>query len=160
MHAMWKPKKFKAIYLLATLYVFTLTLPSAISVYWAFGDALLDHANALSLLPKSGFRDLAVVLMLIHQVWKSTFHYIFCCSMLNIHGKAYDSLEIWNGCSSLPSGSHAPPYTLCGRRWSECTIQRALSSVHWPGSQWWFPYGSLQSFSPSSALSTLQSELC
>lgn len=67
MHAMWKPKKFKAIYLLATLYVFTLTLPSAISVYWAFGDTLLDHANALSLLPKSGFRDLAVVLMLIHQ---------------------------------------------------------------------------------------------
>lgn len=61
------PKKFKAIYLLATLYVFTLTLPSAISVYWAYGDTLLEHANALSLLPKTGFRDLAVVLMLIHQ---------------------------------------------------------------------------------------------
>eukprot|EP00249_Psilotum_nudum_P012852 c24007_g1_i1 orf=582-2012(-) len=67
MHAMWKPRKFKSIYLLATLYVFSLTLPSAISVYWAFGDLLLDHSNAFSLLPKSGARDLAVVLMLIHQ---------------------------------------------------------------------------------------------
>ncbi|KAI0519047.1 hypothetical protein KFK09_006487 [Dendrobium nobile] len=67
MHAMWKPQKFKYIYLLATLYVFTLTLPSAAAMYWAFGDRLLDHANAFSLLPKTGWRDGAVVLMLIHQ---------------------------------------------------------------------------------------------
>ncbi|KAF7825555.1 auxin transporter-like protein 2 [Senna tora] len=67
MHAMWKPKKFKFIYLLATLYVFTLTLPSAAAVYWAFGDRLLDHSNAFSLLPKTRFRDAAVILMLIHQ---------------------------------------------------------------------------------------------
>ncbi|GAB2288390.1 Auxin transporter-like protein 4 [Dionaea muscipula] len=67
MHAMWKPQKFKYIYLLATLYVFTLTIPSAASVYWAFGDQLLNHANAFSLLPRSGFRDAAVILMLIHQ---------------------------------------------------------------------------------------------
>lgn len=68
MHAMWKPQKFKYIYLYATLYVFTLTLPSAAAVYWAFGDQLLDHANAFSLLPRNGFRDTAVILMLIHQV--------------------------------------------------------------------------------------------
>ncbi|KAH7514606.1 hypothetical protein FEM48_Zijuj11G0107200 [Ziziphus jujuba var. spinosa] len=67
MHAMWKPQKFKYIYLIATLYVFTLTLPSASAVYWAFGDQLLDHSNAFSLLPKSRFRDAAVILMLIHQ---------------------------------------------------------------------------------------------
>ncbi|GMH13536.1 hypothetical protein Nepgr_015377 [Nepenthes gracilis] len=67
MHAMWKPQKFKAIYLLATLYVLTLTLPSAAAVYWAFGDMLLTHSNAFSLLPKSPFRDMAVILMLIHQ---------------------------------------------------------------------------------------------
>lgn len=67
MHAMWKPQKFKAIYLLATIYVLTLTLPSASAVYWAFGDLLLDHSNAFSLLPKSHFRDMAVILMLIHQ---------------------------------------------------------------------------------------------
>ncbi|XP_010534639.1 PREDICTED: auxin transporter-like protein 3 [Tarenaya hassleriana] len=64
---MWKPKKFKLIYLLATIYVWTLTLPSASAVYWAFGDLLLTHSNALSLLPRTGFRDTAVILMLIHQ---------------------------------------------------------------------------------------------
>ncbi|RCV37244.1 hypothetical protein SEVIR_8G047900v4 [Setaria viridis] len=67
MHAMWKPQKFKLIYLAATLYVLTLTIPSASAVYWAFGDTLLDHSNAISLLPRSGFRDAAVVLMLVHQ---------------------------------------------------------------------------------------------
>ncbi|OIW01199.1 hypothetical protein TanjilG_10360 [Lupinus angustifolius] len=67
MHAMWKPQKFKYIYLMATLYVFTLTLPSSAAVYWAFGDELLNHSNAFSLLPKNGFRDAAVILMLIHQ---------------------------------------------------------------------------------------------
>ena len=68
MHAMWKPLKFKLIYLIATLYVLTLTLPSASAVYWAFGDALLTHSNALALLPRTAFRDTAVILMLIHQV--------------------------------------------------------------------------------------------
>uniref|UniRef100_A0A6V7QXJ3 Amino acid transporter transmembrane domain-containing protein n=1 Tax=Ananas comosus var. bracteatus TaxID=296719 RepID=A0A6V7QXJ3_ANACO len=67
MHAMWKPQKFKLVYLFATLYVLTLTLPSAASMYWAFGDMLLNHSNAFALLPKSGFRDTAVILMLIHQ---------------------------------------------------------------------------------------------
>ncbi|XVF65746.1 hypothetical protein PTKIN_Ptkin09bG0274700 [Pterospermum kingtungense] len=67
MHAMWKPQKFKYVYLLATLYVFTLTIPSAASVYWAFGDQLLSHSNAFSLLPRSAWRDVAVILMLIHQ---------------------------------------------------------------------------------------------
>ncbi|GFY82093.1 transmembrane amino acid transporter family protein [Actinidia rufa] len=67
MHAMWKPQRFKYIYLFATFYVFTLTIPSASAVYWAFGDQLLNHANAFSLLPRTGFRDAAVILMLIHQ---------------------------------------------------------------------------------------------
>ncbi|MFQ6623299.1 hypothetical protein Gotur_002992 [Gossypium turneri] len=39
----------------------------AAAVYWAFGDELLNHSNAFSLLPKNGFRDAAVILMLIHQ---------------------------------------------------------------------------------------------
>ena len=53
MHAMWKPAKFKYIYLLATLYVFTLTLPSASAMYWAYGDELLTHANAFALLQRT-----------------------------------------------------------------------------------------------------------
>jgi len=81
MHAMWKPQKFKYIYLLATLYVFTLTIPSAAAVYWAFGDELLNHSNAFSLLPKNGFRDAAVILMLIHQVNK------FLCKPWFLKGK-------------------------------------------------------------------------
>ncbi|EFJ18760.1 hypothetical protein SELMODRAFT_112710 [Selaginella moellendorffii] len=67
MHAMWKPSKFKSVYLFSTLYVLTLTIPSATAVYWAFGDELLHNGNALALLPKNVFRDLAVVLMLLHQ---------------------------------------------------------------------------------------------
>jgi auxin influx carrier (AUX1 LAX family) len=47
--------------------VFTLTLPSAAAMYWAFGDQLLTHSNAFSLLPRTGWRDAAVILMLIHQ---------------------------------------------------------------------------------------------
>lgn len=69
MHAMWKPQKFKLTYLMATIYVLTLTLPSASAVYWAFGDVLLNHANAFGLFPRTGFRDTAVILMLIHQVF-------------------------------------------------------------------------------------------
>lgn len=68
MHAMHRPVKFKYVYLFATLYIFTLTIPSSMAVYWAFGDALLENANALQLLPKSPARDVAVILMLIHQV--------------------------------------------------------------------------------------------
>ena len=68
MHAMYKPAKFKNVFVLATLYVFTLTIPSAIAVYWAFGDTLLKNANSLALLPRDVARDIAVILMLIHQV--------------------------------------------------------------------------------------------
>lgn len=67
MHAMWKPRKFKLVYLMATLFVFTLTIPSAGAMYWAFGDQLLTHSNAFSMLPRTPFRDAAVLLMLIHQ---------------------------------------------------------------------------------------------
>ena len=80
MHAMWQPRKFKSIYFLATLYVFTLTIPSAVAVYWSFGDQLLDHSNAFSLLPKNVFRDAAVILMLIHQV-KPKSNLSFCCAL-------------------------------------------------------------------------------
>ncbi|GJV34220.1 auxin transporter-like protein 2 [Tanacetum coccineum] len=47
---MWKPQKFRAIYVWATAYVLALTFPSAAAVYWAFGDSLLDQSNAFALL--------------------------------------------------------------------------------------------------------------
>ncbi|GAV84120.1 Aa_trans domain-containing protein, partial [Cephalotus follicularis] len=64
MHAMWKPQKFKLTYLVATLNLLTLTLPSASAVYRAFGDLLLPHSNALALLPSTQFRCTAEVLQL------------------------------------------------------------------------------------------------
>ncbi|KAF8410432.1 hypothetical protein HHK36_002961 [Tetracentron sinense] len=87
MHAMWKPQKFKAIYLLATLYVLTLTLPSAVAVYWAFGDMLLNHANAFALLPRSPFRDMAVFITFgfactpLYFVWEKAIGLHECKSM-------------------------------------------------------------------------------
>ncbi len=67
MHAMMAPSKFSLVYLLSSMYVFTLTLPNTISVYWAHGDSLLTHTNALSVLPASPLRSTAVVLMVAHQ---------------------------------------------------------------------------------------------
>lgn len=75
MHAMDKPMKFKYVFVYATLYVFTLTIPSALAVYWAFGDTLLKHSNSLSLLPKTVARDVAVLLMLMHQVLYTSLNY-------------------------------------------------------------------------------------
>ncbi|KAJ6412705.1 hypothetical protein OIU84_005701 [Salix udensis] len=74
MHAMWKPQKFKLIYLIATLYVLTLTLPSASAVYWAFGDLLLTHSNALSLLPRNGIQRCccrAHAHPSVHNIWRA-----------------------------------------------------------------------------------------
>ncbi|KAJ7286678.1 hypothetical protein O6H91_01G084900 [Diphasiastrum complanatum] len=67
MHAMWKPKKYKVVYLNAVLYVFTLTIPSASAMYWTFGDDLLNNANAFFFLPKTKFLNAAAVAMLIHE---------------------------------------------------------------------------------------------
>lgn len=114
MHAMWKPQKFKYIYLLATLYVFTLTLPSSAAVYWAFGDELLNHSNAFSLLPKTRWRDAAVILMLIHQVKLPCYplllynHVMQITSCLHFYWVLFDSL--------LHLDSHVRRCILCGRR--------------------------------------------
>ncbi|KAJ7298168.1 hypothetical protein O6H91_Y013100 [Diphasiastrum complanatum] len=67
-HAMWKPRKYKVMYTYAILYIFSLTIPSASTMYWAFGDSLLTITNAFAFLPKTKFRDAAVCVMLIHQI--------------------------------------------------------------------------------------------
>lgn len=76
-----KPMKFKYVFVYATLYVFALTIPSALAVYWAFGDTLLKQSNSLSLLPKTVARDVAVILMLIHQVLQ-LFNYNFILELV------------------------------------------------------------------------------
>lgn len=67
MHAMWKPRSYKYVYVAAVLYVLTITLPHSLTVYWAFGDKLLTHSNAFSIFPKSIARDIGLVFMIIHQ---------------------------------------------------------------------------------------------
>ncbi|EFJ35797.1 hypothetical protein SELMODRAFT_165549 [Selaginella moellendorffii] len=65
--AMKKPEKFKTVYFYCSAYILTLTLPSAIAVYWAFGDSMAHHAYSIVVLPDSMFRVTAIVLMLVHQ---------------------------------------------------------------------------------------------
>ncbi|EFJ07500.1 hypothetical protein SELMODRAFT_133400 [Selaginella moellendorffii] len=68
MDAMWEPKKFKSVYVYAIAYVLLiLVIPSAVTVYLRFGDKMLINPNAFAVLPKTKFRDAAVILMVIHQ---------------------------------------------------------------------------------------------
>ncbi|KAJ7526716.1 hypothetical protein O6H91_16G019600 [Diphasiastrum complanatum] len=67
MHAMWKPVKYKYVYVLNCLYVLTITMPHSVAVYWAYGDELLQHSNAFAVLPKSAFRNIGLVFMIVHQ---------------------------------------------------------------------------------------------
>ncbi|KAJ7298217.1 hypothetical protein O6H91_Y009700 [Diphasiastrum complanatum] len=74
MHAMSKPKKYKVVYLYAVLYVFSMTIPSASAMYWAFGDKLLTaDSNAFSFLKKSKFLTAAAVCMLMHEFIEFSF---------------------------------------------------------------------------------------
>lgn len=117
MHAMWKPQKFKYIYLFATLYVFTLTIPSATAVYWSFGDQLLNHSNAFSLLPKNGWRDAAVILMLIHQVqFPIHIYWLYGFALAGATYLLKRKMQNYLPCSSSHLGSLARRCTLCGRR--------------------------------------------
>ena len=84
-------------YQLATLYVFTLTIPLATTVYLAFGDQLFNHSNAFSLLPRSAWRDTTAVLMLIHQLITSGFActplYFVWEKVVGIRGETNKGLE-------------------------------------------------------------------
>ncbi|XP_024543525.1 auxin transporter-like protein 3 isoform X1 [Selaginella moellendorffii] len=66
MDAMWQPSKYKLTSLYSDLFMTPVVLFSIISVYWAFGDNV--QYNVFSLLPRTKFRDAAVVLMLLHQL--------------------------------------------------------------------------------------------
>jgi len=68
MHAMWKPARFKYVYVACSIYVLFITIPHSYALYWAYGDTLLTHSNALGILPKSNARDTALIFMIIHQV--------------------------------------------------------------------------------------------
>ena len=71
MHAMWRPRTYKYVYVVVVMYVLTITLPHSVAVYWAFGDVLLTHSNAFSVFQKSLPRDIGLTFMIIHQVFLS-----------------------------------------------------------------------------------------
>lgn len=67
MHAMWKPRNYKFVYLATVLFVLTITLPHCVATYWAFGDELLTRSNAFAVFPPSIFRDIGLIFMIVHQ---------------------------------------------------------------------------------------------
>lgn len=67
MHAMWTPRAYKYVYLATVGYVMTISMPHCVILYWAFGDELLTHSNALSVLPASTFRSMGLGFMIAHQ---------------------------------------------------------------------------------------------
>jgi auxin influx carrier (AUX1 LAX family) len=68
MEATRRPSKFKFVYLAVVFYTFSVTIPSAVSTYWAFGDILLHRSNAFAVLPPSPWRTFAIVSIILHQV--------------------------------------------------------------------------------------------
>jgi auxin influx carrier (AUX1 LAX family) len=79
MEAMWKPKNYKYAYICCVLYTYLLTIPNSVSVYWAYGDVLLHHSNAFSVLPPSAARNVAIVAMIAHQVIAALQRMIWHC---------------------------------------------------------------------------------
>ncbi len=79
MEAMWKPKHYKYAYICCVLYTYLLTIPNSVSVYWAYGDVLLHHSNAFSVLPPSAARNVAIVAMIAHQVIAALKRIIWHC---------------------------------------------------------------------------------
>ncbi|CAM6104613.1 unnamed protein product [Calypogeia fissa] len=67
MEAMYQPRVYNYIYILAVIWTLCLSIPDSVSVYWAFGDVLLTNSNAYGVLPPSGARTTSIVLMIIHQ---------------------------------------------------------------------------------------------
>ncbi|KAG0613864.1 hypothetical protein M758_6G134900 [Ceratodon purpureus] len=67
MHAMWRPARFKYVYVFCCLYVLSITVPHSVTVYWAFGDVLLHKNNAFAVFAPSHARSTAIVFMIMHQ---------------------------------------------------------------------------------------------
>ncbi|KAF2306369.1 hypothetical protein GH714_017148 [Hevea brasiliensis] len=102
-----------------------------------FRDELLNHSNAFSLLPKSGFRDAAVILMLIHQfitfgfactplyfVWRSR-----CSSgqLHRLHHPVLAHMLTYRKASARQNAAEKPPFFL--RSWAAMYILNTFVAV-------------------------------
>ncbi|KAE8686639.1 Auxin transporter-like protein 1 [Hibiscus syriacus] len=70
----------------------------ASAMYWAFGDQLLNHSNAISLLPHTGWLDAAVILMLLQLLSLGCSKYFnFIANALSFrHRKEKDDVSFKN----------------------------------------------------------------
>ena len=69
MFAMEEPAKFGRAFCYQWLYVMLcLTIPHSVAMWWAFGAESLRHHNALALMPRSGARTVAAILMVLHEL--------------------------------------------------------------------------------------------
>ncbi|KAL0027200.1 hypothetical protein WJX77_002860 [Trebouxia sp. C0004] len=67
MDSMQQPSKFPRVFAASYLYVFTLTLPSAATMFAAFPVLSAQNGNVYDLLPDSPARSVSIVLMIMHQ---------------------------------------------------------------------------------------------
>lgn len=80
-------------YLYSFFYVFTLTLPNAISAYHTYGSLARDNSNSFNLYPRSNARDFGIVMMSLHQLVafglfvRPLFH--MWEKFWKVHGKAF-----------------------------------------------------------------------
>jgi auxin influx carrier (AUX1 LAX family) len=62
------PETYDKSYMYSFIYVFTLTMPNAISAYHTYGSLARDNSNSFNLYPRSGARDFGIVMMSLHQL--------------------------------------------------------------------------------------------
>lgn len=54
-------------YFWSYLYIFTLTMPNAVTAYHTYGQEARYNANAFALFPRSAARDFGIIMMSLHQ---------------------------------------------------------------------------------------------
>lgn len=93
LESMRRPSRFKFVYIAVCLYTLCITIPSAVSVYWAYGDVLLQRSNAFAVLPASGWRTVAIAAMVVHQAMGFVLfsHPVFlvCEKAVGVHTKMF-----------------------------------------------------------------------
>ena len=62
-----KPGSYDKSYFWSYLYVFSLTMPNAVTAYHTYGQEARHNANAFNLFPQSTARDFGIVMMSLHQ---------------------------------------------------------------------------------------------
>jgi auxin influx carrier (AUX1 LAX family) len=63
-----EPSRYDVAYVYSILYVYTMTLPNAITGYYRFGSEAATQENAFYLFDDTVYREIAVVLLCVHEV--------------------------------------------------------------------------------------------